>query len=172
MIHYRWGARPPLVCVRAKRKEWLKNMNKKYILISILIFVCCLLVACGDERKVEVVYDISSKAYRCDSAGTGILANPVHFYMPENHNDMIITFVTTETFGFASNMSDALAGFSPTFGEEYTINTEVFDLLSLAMTATEMGLDVAVLQYSDKDDNIIRDIAEYISGYQAGYYYY
>lgn len=147
-------------------------MNRKNILISILIFVCCLLTACGDERKVEVVYNICSEAYRCDSAATGILANPVHFYMPENHNDMIITFVTTETFGFASNMSDALAGFSPTFGEQYTINTEVFDLVSLAMTATEIGLDVAVLQYSDKEDNIIRDIAEYISGYQAGYYYY
>lgn len=146
-------------------------MNKKYILLSILVFVCCLLAACGDERNVRVEYNISSKAYRCDSVATGILASPVHFYMPENHNEMIISFVTTETFGFASNMSDALIGISPAFGEEYTINTELFDLGSLAMTAIEVGLDVAVLQYSDKDDNVIRDIAEYISGYQAGYYY-
>lgn len=151
----------------------MKRKKTSFAIMLICILSILFLPGCGNDRNVKVKYNICSEEYNCDSKAMGEAATPVHFYMPKDHGAIIITFVTSETFGFTSDMSDALTDFPKPFGEIYTVNTEIMDLVLMAMSSIEVGMDVAIMQYSINDrNNIMRVTAEDISGYQAGHYYY
>lgn len=91
--------------------------------------------------------------------------------MPKNHGNMVITFVTSEVYGFAASYSDALAtnAFLQPYGAEYTDST-LFDAADLALSAATVGIEVVPLYYTDKND-ILLNLAKQITGYQAGHYY-
>ena len=149
-------------------KLWSKKTVIQGIMLIIMLFT---LSACSSNRTVTVSYDVSSKSYRCDSAVMGDASTPVHFILPNNHEDMVITFITSEVFGFTQSYSDAIATnqFLQPFGELYTASS-IPDSLDLATELLSTGIKAAVMYYTD-ENGIGMTLAQNITGYQAGIYY-
>ena len=77
-------------------KRTFQNVKILVSLLALFVLLC----GCEEDRRVNVEYNICSRLYRCDSEYMDPLATPVCFVMPDRHRDMIITFHTTEVFGF------------------------------------------------------------------------
>ncbi len=137
---------------------------KRISLLSLMLITLAVFL-CGCERRmVNVEYLISSKQYQCDPTS-------VDFVMPENHRDMVITFVTSEVYGFATSYSDALAtnAFLQPYGAEYT-DSSLFDAADLALSAASVGIEAVALYYTD-ENGLLLNLAKQITGYQAGHYH-
>lgn len=147
------------------------NYIGRYGVMLFLWIFTIALTACSSDRTVNVSYNVSSKAYRCDSVSVGVAANPVHFVLPKDHGDMIITFITSKVFGFTQSYSDAIATnqFLSPFGETYTYSA-VSDTLDMAVVLSDLGTEAAVLYYTD-DNDVRMSLAKSVTGYQAGVYY-
>ena len=145
----------------------------KLILVIVSVIIMMLSVcSCSINRTVNVKYGVCSKSYNCDSEGMHELSNPVHFVLPKNHKTMTVEFHTTETFGFVGDITDAKY-YIPAYGKKYSTNLDTIDLSSMALDAINSGLDVAIAYYdAEKSDGVVRRVAEIISGYKSGNYYF
>ena len=158
-----------------EKSTFIEKSNNKNNCVGMkgvaLLFLMFTLTACSSNRTVDVSYNMCSKYYRCDSASIGAAATPVHFVLPENHGDMVITFITSPVFGFTESYSAAIATnqFLQPYGEMYA-DTSIPDALDLAVGLASTDIKATAMYYTDEND-VFMSLAQSISGYQAGVYF-
>lgn len=137
----------------------MKRLGFTFLIIIVVLFTS----GCTEKKVIDVQYGVCPiEQYPCTSQS-------VTFRLPEGHDAVQITLVTSKAGAFVKNMGDAMIGMPKSFGL-YTNNSFTANALEILSS----GIDV-IATVVQKDEQVYIDystiIAQAVSGFRPAIYH-